>query len=249
MWWFVPEPLDLIRARKTERMASPCILNWSGGKDSALVLHRLQHDSNLSIRSLFSTVNKGNGRVAMHELPEDLLYRQAEALGLPLRVLHLPEQPAMEVYNRMVEHEMLRFKNEGVSHSIYGDIFLQDLREYREKQVTRVGLEAGFPLWHEDTRQLMMEFVELGFKAVVISINAGLLDGSFLGRELAAEFVEDLPAGVDPCGENGEFHTYVYDGPGFKGPVSFQKGKVFERSFPSPEEKGRQLNFRFLDLL
>lgn len=224
------------------------LMNWSGGKDSALALYRALQKPELDVKYLLTTFNGADSKVGMHGIPEALVEKQAEAIGLPLRKIYLPEQPSMKEYNSAMEQEFKKLKGEGIIHSIYGDIFLEDLRAYREKQMEELGLKAEFPLWREDTRSLMKEFVDRGFKSIVVSLNAELLDDSFLGRTIDHGFLQDLPPNVDPCGENGEFHTFVFDGPIFSRLVDFQKGSIEERCYDSPTEKRKKMRFRFLEI-
>ncbi len=145
----------------------------------------------------------------MHGLRRELLERQIEELGLPLTTIELPEQPTMDEYNNLMEQIVIKLKRQGYTHSGFGDIFLEDLRNYREKQLAHFSIKCCFPIWKRDSKELITEFIKLGFKAIVICIKSDLLDASFVGREIDANFIADLPANVDPCGENGEFHTFV----------------------------------------
>ncbi len=210
---------------------SLAVMHWSGGKDSSLALYQTLYSSQWKIDCLLTTINESYGRIAMHGVRESLLEKQAEAIGIPLRKLYLPVMPSMEVYEGRMRETLLDLKEKGVNTSIYGDIFLEDLRKYRENQLEQLGLQAAFPVWGKPTLQLVREFIEKGFKAVAVCVNARLLGESFAGRELDEAFLNDLPASVDPCGENGEFHTFVYDGPIFKHPVPFTRGKVVYRDY------------------
>lgn len=195
----------------------------------------------------------------MHGLRKELLLAQAESIGIPLHIIPLPGEVSMEAYNQIMEKEISRLSFEGFTHSIFGDIFLEDLKEYREQQLQKVGLEPVFPLWKMDTSQLMQNFLKTGFKAITVSVNANVLDKSFCGRILDDTFLYDLPKGVDPAGENGEFHSFVFDGPIFKNPVTFQKGEIVGKTFPSVEKKSDNCfskkqkkwdtNFWYCDLL
>lgn len=207
------------------------IFNWSGGKDSALCLHRVLQDKKYTISTLLTTLSSGTNRITMHGVREELLQQQARNIGLPLKQMSLPEDVSMETYNRVMRSTMELLRDEGVTHSIYGDINLKDLRKYREEQLAQVGIKATFPLWGRPTAELVHDFIALGFKAVVVSANARLLDNSFIGRILDESFLKDLPAGVDPAGENGEFHTFVFDGPIFKEPVRYTLGEKVLRTY------------------
>lgn len=211
-------------------------LNWSSGKDAAFALYKLQQQRDLSLQKLVTTVNSELNRISMHGLREQLLLQQAKSLGLPLHIIPLKGNVSMETYNRSMAAATEALVAEGYTHSIFGDIFLEDLREYREKQLARVGLQGVFPLWKSDTSILMQEFLESGFKAITVCVNAKLLDDSFCGRIVDEQFLRDLPAGVDPCGENGEFHTFVFDGPNFQFPIDFELGEKVLRTY-EPEKK------------
>lgn len=207
------------------------ILNWSGGKDSALALYHSLQSKRWQIQHLLTSVNEQTRRVSMHGIRTELLKAQAQRLGLPVHLLSLPGDVSMEVYDARM-HETLRGVNElGVTHSIYGDIFLNDLRQYRKEQTQRAGLLAEFPLWQRSTTELVHEFVDLGFRALLVCVNEKYLSSDFAGRELDLDLLKDLPSGVDPCGENGEYHTFVYDGPLFSSPVSFTKGALVRRTY------------------
>ncbi|MEM1219225.1 MAG: ATP-binding protein, partial [Bacteroidota bacterium] len=209
--------------------------NWSSGKDAALAYHRLQQHPEWSIKRLLTTVNQIYQRVTMHGLRIELLEQQAQALGLPLDKLYLPANPSMEEYDQLLSQQLDQYVQQGLTHSIFGDINLQDLRDYREKQLEAVGLQGIFPLWLEDTRTLVKESISLGFKSVIICLDNRKLDPSFLGRTLDDSFLADLPPEVDPCGENGEFHTFCYDGPIFSYPISFREGERVLRTYPAPK--------------
>ena len=197
--------------------------NWSTGKDAALALYYLKKNSNLKIDKLLTTINAHHDRVSMHGLRRELLLRQVESIGISLTTVELPEQPSMEEYDALMTATVNELKRDGYTDCGFGDIFLEDLRTYREQQLK--GINCHFPLWKKNTTKLLSEFISQGYKAVVICINGDLLDASFVGRELDYSFLNDLPDTVDPCGENGEFHTFCYDGPIFSNPVKFEFGE------------------------
>ena len=207
------------------------IFNWSWGKDSAIALWTARQDPDLDIRYVLTTVNQTHSRVSMHGVREALLDQQAERLRVPLRKVYLPEQAPMELYNQRMQEALSGLSLEGIHTSIYGDIFLQDLREYREKELTSIGWKALFPIWGRPTAELLAEVIRQGFKAVIVCVNKRYLDSSWIGRELDESFLEDLPPGVDPCGENGEYHSFVYDGPNFSAPVPFSRGETVYRTY------------------
>ncbi|WP_018479051.1 Dph6-related ATP pyrophosphatase [Pontibacter roseus] len=205
----------------------PSVFNWSGGKDSALCLYQVLQEGRYSVEALLTTLSSNTRRVTMHGVRQELLERQALSLGLPLQQVLLPEETGMEAYNERMQETLLGLKAQGITHAIYGDINLEDLRQYREQQLAQADIAAVFPLWGQPTTELVREFLSLGFKAVVVCVNARLLDSSFAGRLLDESFLKELPAGVDPAGENGEFHTFAFDGPIFREPVRYSLvGKV-----------------------
>jgi len=232
--------------------------NWSGGKDSALALYYALQ-SNLNIQTLLTNVNAVHNRVSMHGVRRSLLEAQASAIGLPLCTIELPEQPLMSDYEQAVIQKLTALKEANFDSAVFGDIFLEDLKQYREKQLATVGFKAIFPLWKRNTTELMHEFIDLGFKTVVVCIKAEVLDESFAGRVIDKDFLKDLPAQVDPCGENGEFHTFVYDGPIFKKSVAFTVGEKVFREYIAPKDNKDQcfspqpqpanMGFWFCDLL
>ena len=226
------------------------ILSWSGGKDSALALFFCQQSDRYNIVGLLTNINEQFGRVSMHGVRTELIEAQAQAVGLPLHTVQFPGEVSMELYNSMVKQKLTELKEQGVTHVIYGDIFLEDLRQYREQQLSEVGLIGVFPLWNQNTTVLLARFVQAGFKAVLVCVNENQLPESWVGRELDATVLKDLPPSVDPCGENGEYHSFVYDGPVFNEPVRFQKGEVVRRSYASSAETNQwDTQFIFQDLI
>lgn len=208
-------------------------MSWSGGKDSSLALHKALQ-SGVRIDALLTSVNAAHNRVSMHGVRRALLEAQVASLHLPLHTIELPEQPGMEEYETEMSKALNRLKSEGFTQGIYGDIFLEDLKAYREEQLARHGLKGLFPLWKQDSEGLMKEFLAAGFKAVVVCVNEKYLHRSFCGRLLDESFVTDLPAGVDACGENGEYHSFVFDGPIFQRPIAVQRGETVYREYASP---------------
>ena len=202
---------------------------WSGGKDSALALHTLLQQNNVLIAALLTTVTEGYDRISMHGVRRELLQRQAESLRLPLHEVFIPPQCGNPIYEARMEEALRLFFKQGIRRVAFGDIFLEDLRLYREKNLGRVAMQALFPIWKRDTRELIREFHAVRFRSVAVCIDSKVLDPSFAGRELDASFFADLPPSVDPCGENGEFHTFVFDGPIFSRPIDFTLGEVVHR--------------------
>ena len=204
----------------------PAVLLWSGGKDSAAALAAVRDEGGYEILSLVTTVTEGYNRISIHGVRVALLERQAEALGLPVRTVGIPEACANEEYESRMLEALSPYRGQGVEHAIAGDIFLGDVRAYRESLFARAGLAGLFPLLSRDTSDLARSVVDAGYRAVATCVDGRVLDASFAGRGFDIEFLASLPPGVDPCGENGEFHTYVYDGPGFGRRVPFELGEV-----------------------
>ena len=222
------------------------VYNWSGGKDSSFALWQVLKNKEFDIKYLLTSMSAEHRRISMHGVAEYLLDEQAENLGLPLRKIYLKEDSSLETYNSVIEEELEYAKSIGVSASIFGDIFLEDLRSYREKQLEKVGLKGIFPIWKRDTLELVNEFIDSGFKAVIVSANARLLDKSFCGRIIDHDFINDLPKGVDPCGENGEFHSFVFDGPIFSKPIDIEIGETIKKKYNVSE--GIDSEFWYTDL-
>lgn len=221
--------------------------NWSTGKDASMALYQLLQSSEHKVDKLITSVNSHHNRVTMHGLRNELLYEQVKSIGIPSELIQLPESPSMEEYGALMERKVNELKTQGYSHSAFGDIFLEDLRAYREEQLK--DFTCIFPLWKRDTKELIHEFIDLGFKAITVCVNAELLDESFVGREIDMDFINDLPENVDPCGENGEFHTFCYDGPIFDYPISFEKGEKIYRGYPKPGTPDEETGFWFIDLI
>ncbi|HKT31870.1 MAG TPA: ATP-binding protein [Gammaproteobacteria bacterium] len=217
----------------------PLILSWSGGKDSALALHALKQDARYQVAGLLTTVNEHYGRISMHGVREALLDAQAESIGLPLYKVKLSERPSNEEYERKMRTALEDFKAQAIRHVAFGDLFLEDIRQYRLDNMRKPDMECVFPLWHRPTDQLAREFIAQGFKAVLCCVDERQLDGEFAGREYDKALLNELPTNVDPCGENGEFHTFVYAGPVFRRPIVFRRG----------ERVRRDDRFHFCDLI
>lgn len=241
-------------------MAYKSFFNWSGGKDSSLALYHILQEGKYSIEKLLTNVNGQHRRISMHGVREELLDQQSRCIGIPLQKLVLADQPSMAEYEEQMMHTMKQLQEEKFTYSVFGDIFLEDLKAYREAQLAKVQMTAVFPLWKRDTNRLIHEFIDLGFKTVVVCVKAELLDESFAGRIIDKDFLKDLPGNVDPCGENGEFHTFVFDGPIFKKPVSYTFGEKVFREYKSPADQkdecftnrpqtSSSMGFWFCDLL
>ena len=211
-------------------------LSWSGGKDAAMALQSLGRDD---VDWLLTTVSRPFDRITMHGVRRSLLEAQARSIGLPVAVVELPRDPSNGRYDAAMLAALAELKGAAERPRLaFGDIFLEDVRGYREELLGPTDFVAEFPLWGRDTAVLADELVADGFEAIVVCVDTEQLDPAFLGRSLDTAFFTDLPRGVDPCGENGEFHTFVYDGPVFSTPVSFRRGRIEERE-----------RFHFLDLV
>jgi uncharacterized protein (TIGR00290 family) len=201
------------------------LLCWSGGKDCAWALHLLRA-AGVEVAALFSTVNRSTGRLAMHDVRSELAEAQAASLGLPWWTAPLPWPCPNEEYEAAMTAACRRAVDAGVEDIAFGDLFLRDVREYRERSLAGTGLAAVFPAWGLETAALAREMIDAGVRARVVSVDTSALPAAFAGREFDAAFLDDLPPAVDPCGENGEFHSFVYDGPMFRVPVPFAAGEV-----------------------
>ena len=215
------------------------ILSWSGGKDSALALYEVQKAGDYEIRALLTTITEAYARSSMHGIRRTLIEQQADSLGIPLERVLLSPVSSNEEYDSRMREFLKRHKAEGVSTVVFGDIFLEDVRKYREERLASIGMRAVFPLWGRDTAEMARSFIRLGFKAVITCVDTEQLDRSYAGRAFDEEMLASLPAGVDPCGENGEFHSFVYDGP------------IFTRAVPhaTGETVLRDERFAFCDLI
>ena len=218
-------------------MKNKAIFNWSSGKDSALALYKVLQNSEFEITCLLTSISQEFQRISMHGVRVELLEQQAKSLGIPLEIMQIPEMPTMEAYENVMNETLTKLKNKGVTHSIFGDILLEDLRKYREDQLDKIGFEAVFPLWQIPTTDLIQEFIALGFKTIVVCVNERFLDKSFVGRIIDQDFINDLPENVDLCGENGEFHTFTFDGPIFSKPIDFEIGEIVYRKYEKPKKE------------
>ena len=211
------------------------LFNWSSGKDSALALYKILQNPEFKIEYLLTSVNQQFKRISMHGVRVELLQQQAESIGIPLEIMEIPEMPTMEVYESVMQQTLEKLKNKEISYSVFGDIFLEDLRQYREDKLATMGFEGVFPIWRIPTKELIQEFISLGFQTVVVCVNERYLDKSFVGRMIDQQFIDDLPENVDVCGENGEFHTFCFDGPIFQKPIDFELGEIVYRKYEKPK--------------
>jgi uncharacterized protein (TIGR00290 family) len=219
-------------------MSEPILFCWSGGKDSAMALHGLLGQKQYQVTALLTTVTEGYERVSMHGVRCELLRRQARSIGLPLHEVRIPQNCSNAIYEARMEEALATHFANGVRSVAFGDIFLEDLRLYREKNLARMEMTALFPIWKRDTRELIRDFHAQSFRSIAVCIDGKVLPRTFAGRELDEAFFAELPPGVDFCGENGEFHTFVFAGPILTTPIRVQVGEIVERD-----------SFIFCDLL
>ncbi len=207
----------------------PIVVAWSGGKDSALALREVLRSGLYRVIALVTTCTEGYDRISMHGVRCALLAAQAESLGLPLVKVFIPQRCDNAEYEKRMKEVIFAFKSDGVSKVVFGDLFLEDIRAYRDRMLAEVGMTALYPLWGRDTTELASEFIDAGFEAMLVCVDPRKLEASFAGRRFDRQLLDDLPAGVDPCGENGEFHTFVSFGLIFQRPVECRQGPVVTR--------------------
>jgi uncharacterized protein (TIGR00290 family) len=220
-------------------MPQPVVMSYSGGKDSSYALHILQQDPNWQIVRLLTTATRDYRRTSMHGVRIELLMRQAASIGLPLDIVWLDADGSGKDYENKMESTLKRYKEQGIEHVAFGDLYLEDVREYREQMNESVGMRSLFPIWGTPPRELAVRFIAEGFKSVVVCVDTTQLNPSFCGREFDESFLKDLPEQVDWCAEKGEFHTFCYDGPIFKEAIPFSRG----------EKVLRDERFCYIDLL
>ena len=219
-------------------MKEPVVLSWSGGKDSALALFELRQSVEYEVVALLTTLTRDFERISMHGVRRELLHRQAQAMALPVDEVWISQGASNAEYEARMGEQLSKYRARHIARVAFGDIFLEDLRLYREQNLARLGLEALFPIWKRDTGELIESFLTRGFRSITCCIDTSKLDDSFVGREIDRRFLSELPAGVDPCGENGEFHSYTFAGPLFDGEISVRTGETLRRD-----------SFLFCDLL
>ena len=210
-------------------MKEKVLIAWSGGKDSVLALDELQGRGRYEIAALLTTITQDYDRSSMHGVRRVLIERQAEALGIALEKVCISKEATCEEYESKMREVLERYLVFGVSSVVFGDIFLEDVRKYREDNLSKMGMRGIFPIWKADTTELACRFIDSGYKAVVTCVDTSLLDRIFVGSSYDEQFLSELPVGVDPCGENGEFHSFVYDGPIFGKRILHKRGEVVSR--------------------
>jgi uncharacterized protein (TIGR00290 family) len=238
-------------------MQKKTLFCWSGGKDSSFALHKILQEKDYEVVALFTTINENFKRVSMHGVREELIEQQAKNIGLPLLKMYVKEGSNVE-YERNMETFLLEQKAKGVEYVIFGDIFLEDLRAYRDNNLAKVGLKGVYPLWKIDTKKLADDFIKLGFKTILCCTNDAYLGEKEVGQLFSEEFLKHLPANVDPCGENGEFHTFCYDGPIFKLPIQVKTAeKIYKpleikttdaHTTPLPANRPKTQGFWFCEI-
>lgn len=233
----------------------PAIFSWSGGKDSSYALHKVLQEGVYDIQYLLSTINGNYKRLSMHGVREALIEAQAESIGIPLLKVYVYEASNAE-YEKQTQEILLQAKAENINHVIFGDIFLEDLRQYREQKMAALNMQCVFPIWKTDTQWMLHDFIAKGFKTITCCINDGYLNETWCGKMIDETFIKELPATVDACGENGEFHSYCFEGPVFKKKINIVTGekayKPLEIKFadhPTPIKDVGTKGFWFCDLL
>ena len=217
---------DLAWNRMSDR---PAWMSWSSGKDSTFALHVAVAELGFDVRELLVTLNADVDRVAMHAVRRSLLEAQAQRLGLPLHIVEIPSGCSNELYESRMAAAVSAAHGAGIESIVFGDLFLEDVRAYRERNLARTGITPEFPLWSRPTDQLARDMLAAGVRAVLTCVDPAQLPGEFVGRSFDEDFLDDLPIGVDPCGERGEFHTFVWDGPGFASPIDVELGEIVDR--------------------
>jgi uncharacterized protein (TIGR00290 family) len=210
-------------------MDEKILFSWSGGKDSAMALYEVQKTGGCEISALLTTVTEDYDRISMHGVRRILLEQQAEALGLLLEKVYITRIATNDEYETKMKAKLMDYQGRGVSSVVFGDIFLEDLRKYREENLLKIGMKGIFPVWKRDTTELANTFIDLGFRAVITCVDSNVLDKTFVGRLYDKQFLSNLPPRVDPCGENGEFHSFAYDGPIFREKIAFTIGEIVLR--------------------
>ena len=214
------------------------LMCWSGGKDSCLALREIQRAPNTRVEALLTTLTRDYDRISMHGVRRILLERQAASLGFPLHPILISKGATNEEYELKMGEAFSAYRGKGIDYVAFGDLYLEDVRAYRKRLLAKHDMAGLYPIWGRNTSHVIREFLDLGFKTVVVCVDPAQLDPSFVGRVIDSEFLAELPSHVDPCGENGEFHTFVFDGPSFRDPIRFNVGEIVCRD-----------SFWFCDLL
>ena len=210
-------------------MRKNILISWSGGKDSSLALYEIQKSRDYEVAALITTITSDYDRVSMHGLRTILLDEQASSLNIPLEKIFISKNASNDEYESRLKEVLLKYKQLGIRDVVFGDLYLEDIKKYREALLQKIDMQCIFPIWKRDTAKLALEFIDSGFKAITVCVDSNVLGEEFAGREFNKQFLNDLPEGIDPCGENGEFHTFTYDGPVFNTPISHELGEIVLR--------------------
>mgnify|MGYP006289624583 CR=1 FL=1 len=208
-------------------MKHDIILSWSGGKDCAFALSEMKHNQDYQIKRLLTTIDRDTGQVNMHGIPRSLLEKQASSLGIQLDLVELPSNPSNKEYESIMQKQLGFYQSQAIHHIAFADLFLEDIRHYRMQQMQKAGMQAVFPIWKRNTRELARTFVERGFKAIITCTDSTQMESKYTGRQFDDDFLDSLPESVDPCGENGEFHSFVYDGPDYEKAILYDKAEIY----------------------
>jgi uncharacterized protein (TIGR00290 family) len=221
----IDRPVGSLKPMERTSQRQPVLVSWSGGKDSCMALCEILNDPDLRVEALLTTITRDYDRVSMHGVRRALLERQADSLGIPLHQIRISKSATNVEYETRMAEAFAIYREHGTNRVVFGDLFLEEIRAYRERLLTGQGMLGLYPLWQRDTLALIREFLHQGFKTAVVCVDPKQLDPSFLGRVIDEDFLSQLPAGVNPCGENGEFHTFVFDGPIFRYPIKLGFGE------------------------
>lgn len=226
-------------------MKNKVVFNWSGGKDSALALYKILQEQEYEVVALLTTVNRDNRRFTMHAIPVSLLEKQADSLGIPLYIVNLMSNGLIGDYEKAMSEAVSHLKEQGVTHFVFGDIFLHDVKSYREEKLNPLGITVVEPLWGKSSEETMNDFLASGLQTIVVTTMADILDESFIGRHIDRNFVKDLPEGTDVCGENGEYNTFCYSGSIFRYPVAYTLDRPFRKIYPVKMDDGTKKDFSY----
>ncbi|MCO6496688.1 MAG: adenine nucleotide alpha hydrolase [Chitinophagaceae bacterium] len=219
------------------------VFNWSGGKDSALALQKVLQESEFEVVALLTTIDEATQASSIHAIPRELLSRQANSIGIPLYAVSLSK--GMKSYEEGMTEAIEHFKKQGVTHFIFGDIFLEDVKSYRERKLNPLGIEVVEPLWDKTSEEIFNDFLESGIKTKIIVTQADKLDRSFIGKEINSDFLNSLPQDIDLCGENGEYHTFSYDGKPFQTKIDFEIAKINKVTYEFKIDTGEMKSYDY----
>jgi uncharacterized protein (TIGR00290 family) len=221
---------DKVSSPHKRPVKEPVVLSWSGGKDSAMAAYQLLASQKYEIATLVTTVTEEFDRISMHGVRRELLERQAESLRIPLHTMMIPKECSNLIYEERMRATLAEFKARGITRVAFGDLYLEDVKQYRDERLAQIGMTGLYPIWMRDTDELVRTFIGLGFKAILACVDTEAIGAAFAGRELDHDLLHDLPASADPCGENGEYHSFVYAGPIFNKPIACRAGERVMRT-------------------